>query len=264
MKREQLLHNLEVPESIVDAVLDTDTYNEVDDQFALSYMISSQEKINVKAIYAAPFFNKNSLSPKDGMEKSYNEILKILTLAKREDLKQYVFKGSTDYLKNEFEMQISPAAEDLAKRAELYSPNNPLYVVSIGAITNVASALKLNPNIKENIVIVWLGGHARDYKDTKEFNLWQDVAASRVVFGSGAPIVQLPCMGVVSDFSVTEPILKANLSLKNELCDYLLTHTIDECKKIFNTASFSKVIWDVTAVAWLLNDNDKFMESRIT
>ncbi|MDP4133623.1 MAG: nucleoside hydrolase, partial [Bacillota bacterium] len=128
----------------------------------------------------------------------------------------------------------------------------------------VASALKLNPNIKENIVIVWLGGHARECSDTKEFNLWQDVAASRVIFGSGAPIVQLPCMGVVSDFSITEPILKANLSLKNELCDYLLTHTIDECKKFFNTASFSKVIWDVTAVAWLLNDNDKFMESRIT
>ncbi len=80
--------------------------------------------------------------------------------------------------------------------------------MAIGAVTNIASALLLNPEIADNIVIVWLGGHARHWHDTKEFNMMQDIAAARVVMGSSAPFVQLPCFGVVSEFSVSAPELR--------------------------------------------------------
>ena len=42
------------PKGKVDVVIDTDTYNEIDDQFAVAYLIKSDEKLNLKAIYAAP------------------------------------------------------------------------------------------------------------------------------------------------------------------------------------------------------------------
>ena len=71
----ELLKNLDVPKGKVDVVLDTDAYNEIDDQYAIAYLLNSEDKLNVKAIYAAPFFNENSKSPKDGMERSYDEIL---------------------------------------------------------------------------------------------------------------------------------------------------------------------------------------------
>ena len=54
MTKEQFLKNLLPPEGNVDVVLDTDTYNEVDDQFAIAYMLNSPE-LNPVAIYAAPF-----------------------------------------------------------------------------------------------------------------------------------------------------------------------------------------------------------------
>ena len=82
-----LLHRLERPTGPVDVVLDTDTYNEVDDQFALSYLLASQDQLRVKALYAAPFFNENSTGPADGMEKSYQEILKLLGLAGCQELR---------------------------------------------------------------------------------------------------------------------------------------------------------------------------------
>lgn len=82
----QRLRNLEVPTGNIDCVLDTDTYNEIDDQYALSLMIKSP-KLNLRAIYAAPFFNTHSTSPEDGMERSYDEILKLLTLMGKEDKK---------------------------------------------------------------------------------------------------------------------------------------------------------------------------------
>lgn len=47
-------------EGKINMVLDTDTYNEVDDQFALMYALRSPERLNVEAIYAAPFYNNRS------------------------------------------------------------------------------------------------------------------------------------------------------------------------------------------------------------
>ena len=52
-----LLKNLEVPTGSVDVVLDTDAYNAIDDQFALAYLLRSEDRLKTRAIYAAPFFN---------------------------------------------------------------------------------------------------------------------------------------------------------------------------------------------------------------
>lgn len=261
MINEQKIKNLSVPKGKIDVILDTDAYNEIDDQFAISYMLRSKEKLNVKALYAAPFHNSNSSSPGDGMEKSYEEILRLLKL-----LNESVdtFKGSDMYLKDETTPVQSPAAVDLAKRCEEYSLEKPLYVVAIGAITNIASAILLNPNVAKNCVIVWLGGHGLHYRDTREFNMYQDIAAARVVMNSGAAFVQLPCQGVVSAFRISKADLETYLKGKNELCDYLVNTTVTEAERYVQKGEiWSRVIWDVTAVAWLLNDEDRFMESRI-
>lgn len=260
MRKEQMIKNLKVPEGKVDVVLDTDAYNEIDDQFAIAYMLACGEKLSVQAIYAAPFFNDNSENPEDGMEKSYDEILKLLDLCAR---KVDVFKGSRCYLSDEKTPSDSPAALDLAQRAKKYSPEKPLYVVAIGAITNVASALLLNPEIAENIVVVWLGGHARHYCDTYEFNMRQDIAAARVVMRSGAPFVQLPCMGVVSQFSLSKAELEQWLIGKNRIADYLAKNTIVAAEEYAKGTPWTRIIWDVTAVAWLVNDDDRFMLSKV-
>ena len=249
----RLIRSLEKPKGRVDVVIDTDTYNEIDDQYALSYLIKSDEKLDLKAIYAVPFFNEKSTGPADGMEKSYREIMNVLTLLEREDLKEHVYRGSTEYLPSETEPVISDAAKDLAKRAMDYTEEHPLYVVAIAAITNVASALLLNPDIKNRIVLIWLGGNATNWPDNKEFNLYQDVARARIVFGCGVPLVQLPCMGVVSAFTTSGPELEYHLRGKNKLCDYLVNVTTTEAAACNGGPVWTRPIWDVTAVAWLLD-----------
>ena len=160
------------------------------------------------------------------MERSYNEIFKVLRLAGREDLSNIVYRGSTEYLPDENTPVLSDNASFLAELSRQYSPEKPLYVVAIGAITNVASALLLNPEMKENTVVVWLGGHAFHMNHTREFNMRQDVAAARVVFGCGVPVVQLPCLGVVDHFAASKQELEYWLLGKNELSTYLAENTI--------------------------------------
>lgn len=250
------------PSGRVDVVLDTDAYNEVDDQFAIAYLLRSADRLNTVAIYAAPFDNSRCQGAEDGMRKSYDEILHILDLCGENSYKSKVYEGSKTFLEDISKPVDSPAARDLAQRAMEYSSDAPLYVIAIGAITNIASALLLNPAIAERIVIIWLGGHAHHWAHTREFNMRQDYLSARIVMGSAAPFVQLPCSGVVSEFLTTIPELEYWLVGKNPLADYLARNTIayagDKSK-----IPWSKVIWDVTAVAWLLNDGEQFLHTRI-
>lgn len=247
-----LLGRLEKPTGPVDAVIDTDTYNEIDDQFALAYLIKNSDRIRLRGIHAAPFHNRKSTGPADGMEKSHAEIHRVLEVMERQDLAPLVKKGSDRYLPNEETPVPSEAAEELVRLALAQDPERPLYVVAIGAITNVASALLLRPEIRERIVVVWLGGHAYHWHDNREFNLFQDVAAGRVVFGCGVPLVQLPCMGVVSAFSTGAAELERFLRGKNKLCDYLVDITTRDGAAESVHQCWTRAIWDVTAVAWLL------------
>ena len=226
----ELLKRLEKPKGIIDVVIDTDTYNEIDDQFALAYLIKSEEKLRLKAIYATPFFNHRSNNPEDGMERSFKEIHKILTLMEREEFKSVTYKGSKNYLTDESKPVDSPAARDLVERAMMQDETKPLYVVAIGALTNVASAILMRPEIIKKIVVVWLGGNALEWPNNLEFNACQDVSAARVVFECGVPMVQLPCMGVVSAFATTKPELEYWLKGKNQLSDYLVENKIQEAK----------------------------------
>jgi purine nucleosidase len=242
------LQRLMPPTGKVRMVLDADTYNEIDDQFAVVYALLSSEKLNVEALYAAPFFNTRSTGPGDGMQKSYDEILRLL---ERLDVspEQFVFKGSTRYLPDYENPCGSEAVTDLINRA-MKSGDEPLYVVAVGAITNIASAILLEPEIINKIVVVWLGGHALHWPETEEFNLKQDVLASRLLFDCGVPLVHIPCQGVTSHLCTTVPEMKEYVKGRGRIGDYLFD--------IYSAyrqdhLGWSKVLWDMAPVAYLLD-----------
>jgi purine nucleosidase len=245
------IDRLTPPDGRVRMVLDTDTYNEIDDQFAVVYSLLSKEKLDVEALYAAPFHNARSEGPADGMEKSYEEILRLLDRLGM-DPEGFVFRGSTRYLGDLDNPVESPAAADLIKKARTASPDDPLYVVAVGAITNVASAILMEPDIINNIVVVWLGGNSIHWPSSREFNFSQDLIASRLIFDCGVPFVQLPCTPVVTHMATTYPEMEFYMKGRGAIGDYLLK-IFKEYEK--DHYAWSKVLWDMTAVAWLVNAN---------
>ncbi len=242
------LERLKPPAGKVRAVIDTDTFNEIDDQFAVVYALLSPEKLDIEAIYAAPFYNKRSSGPGDGMEKSYDEIVRLLQRLGISP-ENFVFKGSTDFLSESTSPVANDAVSDLIARA-MDSGDESLYVIATGAVTNVASALLLEPEIANKIVVVWLGGHALHWPDTGEFNLKQDLRASRVVFDCGVPLVHIPCAGVTSHLHTTVPEMREHVKGRGEIGDYLF-----EIFSGFHTqhCGWSKVLWDIAAVAYLVD-----------
>jgi purine nucleosidase len=226
----------------VRAVLDTDTYNEIDDQFAVVYALLSPERIRLEAIYAAPFHNGRSTGPGDGMRKSYAEIGRLLDRMPAPS--PPVHLGSTSWLPAE----PSAASQDLIARA--YLSDEPLYVVAIGAPTNVAAALKAEPGIAERIVVVWLGGNPRYWHRAVEFNVEQDLAASHVLLDSRVPLVHVPCRNVTEHLRTTQAEIERHVRGAGDIGGYLADIYAGYYPEHFGR---SKVLWDLGAVAWLVN-----------
>ncbi|MDF2837424.1 MAG: nucleoside hydrolase [Paenibacillus sp.] len=248
LPEELRVKRLEHPGRKIRMVLDTDTFNEIDDQFAVVYALGSPETMQVEAFYAAPFFNDLSTGPADGMEKSYQELKKITSIAGREDIPLY--RGSAAYLPAADQYVESEAARNLVERAMASSDEDPLYVLAIGAITNVASAILMEPRIIERIVVVWLGGHSLQWPDTWEFNLHQDLHASRVVLDSGVPLVLAPCMGVASNLKTSLSEIRDYVKEQGPIGQYLY-ETYRDCSS--DHFAYTRVIWDISVVAWLVD-----------
>ena len=97
------------PTGRIEMVLDSDVYNEVDDQFALAFAVRSPARIDLRAVHAAPFLNHRSKSPGEGMERSYDEALRVLRLLGA-DTDGRVFRGSPRFLTDRNTPVDSPAA----------------------------------------------------------------------------------------------------------------------------------------------------------
>lgn len=247
MNDEALRALLQPPKGVARVVLDTDTYNEVDDQFAVVQALLSPEKIQLEALTAAPFHNNRSDGPADGMERSYDEILRLLERLGVQDHSR-VYRGADRYLPSRSDAVESDSTERIIELSR--QGDGPLYVAAIGAITNVASAILLDPTIVDRIVVVWLGGHAHHWPHTREFNLKQDVPAAQVVFDSGVPVVQVPCAAVASHLLTTMPELSEHVRPHGQIGAYLW----EICDQYRGSKSvWSKVIWDVAVTGWVIN-----------
>ena len=232
----------------INIILDTDTYNECDDQFALSYLIKSKDLFNIEAITVAPYSHtKRDVKVRDSQELSYNEILKICNWLNF-DTDNRVFKGSMDYIQNGYDEKNVA----VNKIIEIAKKNNKTYILGIGAITNIALAIKKEPKIVNKIEIIWLGGNELGYKDNLEYNFRQDVEAVKIVFESKVKLTILPCKNIVSELKIDINTIKEKLENKSKLCNYLIERFYNDG---YHDVQESRVIWDISVIAYMINKN---------
>jgi purine nucleosidase len=298
------------PRSRPRVVIDTDAANEIDDQFALAWALLSPERLDVLAVYAAPFsfehrrqemlralaaraaperasafdlallqqhggkldrFAKNGwaldaiahwpvfCAPGDGMQRSFDEIVRVFELLCLPHAGR-VFRGGAAYLANEQTPLMSEAALHLIAAARATpADSEPLYVVAIGCVTNIASALLAAPDIARRIVVIWTAGfpsHAPEINFS--LNLEQDMAASRVLFDSGVPLIYLPGFHVGAQLRLSLPEMTLHVQPCGAMGSYLHRLYLNNPLADFggfdvHAPAFSWVIWDVINIAWLLN-----------
>jgi purine nucleosidase len=255
----------------VPVVIDADTANEIDDQFALAWAALAPERMALQAVHAAPFSFAHRRAdlgrdlrdpapfnpPGEGMERSHAEACRILSLLPRAAAVP-VMRGSMDYLQAAGQAQPSAAADDLIARALAQPDDDPLVVLALGCPTNIASALLRAPELVERLVVVWTSGYPSHAPHINHsFNLEQDLHASRVLLDSGVPLVYLPGFHVGAQLRLSLPEMERWVQGQGAIGDALHTlYTHNPLWDLHGISSFfghSWVIWDLICVAWVLN-----------
>jgi len=195
--------------------------------------------------------------PGVGMQRSFDEIVAVCRALGREP-DGLAWHGSPGYLSSAHEPLRSEAVEHLIATARASRADEPLYVVAMGCVTNVASALLLAPDIAERIVVVWTSGYPSSAPQVNHsFNLEQDLAATTVLLDSGVPLVYLPGFHVGAQLRLSLPEMERYVQGHGAIGDHL--HHLYTHNPLWNLAGIdsfhahSWVIWDVITLAWLIN-----------
>ena len=200
-----------------------------------------------------PVFNP----PGVGMARSHQEIVAVCRMLGR-SADGLVWRGSAAYLPDVRQPLRSDAVEHLIATARANDTDDPLYVVALGCVTNLASALLLAPDIVDRIVVVWTSGYPSSAPQVNHsFNLEQDLAATQVLLDSGVPLVYLPGFHVGAQLRLSLPEMERHVQGRGAIGDHLhhlYTHNpLWDLSGIDSFHAHSWVIWDVITLAWLMH-----------
>ena len=181
------MDSFQIPEEKkVRVILNTDAKNEVDDQFAIVQALLT-ESFDLKGLVAAHFGKEKS---PHSMEDSYEEIKHLLTLMGKENSVP-VFRGAERAIDSETDPVDSEGARLIIEEA-MKEDHRPLYLAFLGPLTDMASALILEPEIqRKNITVIWIGG-GNWPTGGWEYNLQNDILAANLIFTSHLPLWQIP------------------------------------------------------------------------
>ena len=177
-----------VPENKkIRVIIDSDTACEADDPFAIVHALLSP-KLIVRAVIAEHFAAAGS------MQKSY-EAIKRLTAAM--GLEVNVLSGE-EWPLNRAE-KMSEGVKFMIEEARSEN-SQPLYILCLGALSNIARGREEAPDIEKQITVVSIGGRSYDdsTRDFREFNFGNDVEAVNKVLESQVPFWQIPVSAYAS------------------------------------------------------------------
>ena len=258
----------------VDVVIDTDVGNEIDDQFAVAWALLRPDRLRVRALHACPWASGPALytrpdmdpaadrratdaardvGPAEGVDVAVAELRRIVRLAGRDETDVPVLRGADRFLAAPDQPVVSEATEHLIALA--HEPRaGRLHVLGIGCATNLASALLVDPTIAERVTVAWTSAYPSFFPyPNSSYNLCLDTTASRVLLDSGVPLVYLPGYYVGEELRVTRADLERHVRGQGALGDYLWEVYDSHWMSGSTEPGFSKVIWDLINVAYVVD-----------
>lgn len=173
---------LAAAEPRIPVVLSTNVGNEVDDQWAIVYLLT-QPRFNVKGLLSA---HAPTVSPPAG--RTTYRILRSV-VEERLNMREHppLLEGANLPLVDAHTPAASPAVEFLLRVSKDYAPDRRLTVMAIGAATDVASAILRDPSITRRIRVINMGFQSWPVGGV-EYNIANDVKAMQAVLASGVPL----------------------------------------------------------------------------
>ena len=239
------MHHFGVPEEKkIRVILNTDLKNEVDDQFAVVHALLT-ESFCLKGIIPAHFGEDKS---PHSMLDSKNEGL--LLLEKMGLSGKVPFYDGAEHAMPDPNTPVDSEGARLIIREAMSDDPRPLFIAFLGPVTDIASAILLEPEIcNRNVTIVWIGGNAWP-SGGSEYNLKNDVNAANVLFKSTISVWQIP-RNVYRMMPVSFAELYTRVHPYGEIGSYLAQNVIDYNNARRNIGEY-RVLGDSPAIGVML------------
>ncbi|MBK1877644.1 nucleoside hydrolase [Pelagicoccus mobilis] len=225
-------------------VLDADTANEVDDLYAIVRAFAVPEW-DIVALNSTQWENSQWKVP-ETMEASHRLNTALLTYLKAGD-ETRLRRGGHRRMYDWGDLAVhSAAAYEIIRLANEQEDGDKLTVIAMGALTNVASALFIDPEIENKIALYWLGStYDREKKSSRllDFNPMMDPRAAGMLFQSKMEMHVLPVSELWSyqfDFRRT----RKELEDVHELGEYLVATWFNH----HDSGRERRILWDVALI----------------
>lgn len=214
-----------VPEyKTIRVIIDTDCNCEADDQYAVAHQLMTP-KFDVLGITAAHFNTKFGMATvAASAQSSFDEAQKVVELMDLQD-EVKVYHGCGEVLPDEHTPIDSEASRFIIEEALKDDPR-PLFVTVQGAITNVASAYLMKPEIGKRMTVIWIGGGAYP-EGGFEFNAHNDINAANVIMDSPIELWQVP-KNVYSMMKVSFATLYDRVYPYGKIGKYIVEHMVED------------------------------------
>ena len=163
-------------------LFDTDANNEVDDQHALAYLLFNGKAFQVDGITVNATYNGGTI------DSHYREAERVIRLCDTEGRFPLVKGADKDFttIKNAIHQTTFDGSEAVNLIIEKARTANgqPLVVIAVGKLTNIALALAKDSTITSKVRVVWLGSN---YPESGEYNQDNDTAALNYLLNSEVP-----------------------------------------------------------------------------
>ncbi len=166
-------------------ICDTDCSNEADDQYAVAHLLMPP-RFDVRALIATHYGKDKD---PDSEACSYRELHRVAELMELHG-QVNILHGAADPLTDAETPQPSEGARFIVEEA-LRDDARPLFVCCMGAVTNLASAILMEPRICDKLTAVWIGGGSYP-AGSFEYNLCGDLNAARAIFRAPVELWQVP------------------------------------------------------------------------
>lgn len=233
-------------------VLDCDTANEIDDQFAIAYALGSLS-LDVRGVISV---HDTLVHGHGSVERYQEEAERVVRLCGKQGVVPCL-RGAIGPMENRETLVPSEGLDFLIEEAR----RGPLTIIATGPITDVASLLLTAPDVRDNLHVVWLGG----FPDAPTFRRWRlaelngraDIAAWRVLLEQPVSLLQLPgwpgvAKLVVDYASYTEELRALGRPIANYLADILVAWK-EERERLGYGPQTRKILWDAVNVAAVIN-----------
>ena len=231
------------------AIINTDAKNEADDQFAIVHGLLSPA-LDVRGIIPAHFGTRRTDRSQAESREEVDLLLDLLGLRGQ----VVVADGAPGAMPDETTPVDSPGARLIIEESRLATPDDPLHVAFLGPLTDMASAILLDPDLVHRpVVVIWIGGVGYGGVETYpgvEFNLSNDIASANVVFGSGVEIGRPS--NIYSSVSVGYAELEEKIGDAGPLGEYLIQQLVEWNTTHHPEPIESRSLGDSPAIALML------------